>query len=316
MKTRYILIFFVLMGLFSCETLIDIRVPESERKIVMSGKLSPDSLVVVSLLKSTNAADTIRLVFIPVEDGLVQLFEDDRLIGNLEYLPREQNWLQGFYRLPGFYPVAGKTYRLEATSGELAPVSAETIILPPVTPESIEISSESGTISWDDLYIKVKLKDPAAEENFYGFSVKSTHKRYDGQTHQLTDSLVTRQMGVNLVDVNDAVGNMNLIDVSTEARIGGALLFSDELYNGKEYSLKFDLSTFEYSRIDTAWLDISFEHISKSYYLFGSSYGKSRMFAGGSFMEPISVYTNVEHGLGILASGNAIHRRLMVVFNN
>jgi hypothetical protein len=88
--------------------------------------------------------------------------------------------------------------------------------------------------------------------------------------------------------------------------------FSDELFNGKEYSLKFSFNSSTYIYKDQTYnqtskvpikqeLNIELQSISESYF----KYLRSQSASASTiefFSEPVQIYSNVKGGIGILGS--------------
>ena len=117
-------------------------------------------------------------------------------------------------------------------------------------------------------------------------------------------------------------GNSNKNEFSLDGSSSNEYnVFSDEILNGKEYTLSFstnqntavalpgyDLNNITRENLKTE-VYIDLQSISKSYYL----YLKSRSASSNSnnfFSEPIQIHNNVEGGIGILGSYSSNVRKI------
>ena len=144
--------------LASCEKVVYINLKDSDRKIVVSSLLCPDSNLVVSVSVTTlfarldeywNNYDTVPIVFTDLN-----FYENDRLIGILTHKKTT------FYELPGFRPLPGNAYRVEASYGEMEPAWA-TVTVPDLIPlidfDTTMVRDSSGTIA---VRISLRFADP------------------------------------------------------------------------------------------------------------------------------------------------------------
>lgn len=271
--------------LASCEKIIDITIPDKERKIVVNGLISSGQPVRISLSKSQSVLENDSLIVIPGAD--VRLFKGDAPIGKLK------DSAGGIYTLPGFIPEAGTTYRLTAAGGGLAPVQAFTT-LPAVVP-IVEVDTATLTGEWgqQELRISVKFNDPAGVTNFYGFGVEITNKVYDYNTMTYTGEKETHQAYL--------YGNTDRFLKEESTSFEGKLYFDDLLFDGKTKTVEFGLSDHMYIESDTVWLKVNMEQVDKPFYLHILSYNSYQQANGNPFSEPVQVYTNVEGGYGIFS---------------
>lgn len=171
---------------------------------------------------------------------------------------------------------------------------------------------------------KLTIKDNGNQNNYYRLIVRSVS--FTGTWNYNTNKIDTVE-NKNLpqysaFDFTDVVsGNIKdpLADTGTSP-VGELLsnpsniynVFSDEIFNGKNYTLKFStnektdhyfsIESLRYSAGNTLKnkVYISLQSISKEYYLYLKTRSASK--ATNYFSEPIQVYTNINGGIGILGS--------------
>ena len=89
--------------------------------------------------------------------------------------------------------------------------------------------------------------------------------------------------------------------------------FSDDLFNGKEYELKFSsyivVDQKDYNGYDSQYrkevrstFNIYLQQISPDYYLYARSSGAAKNLSGNPFVEPIQIHSNIINGIGVLGS--------------
>jgi len=287
-STRLVL-FLIISALMSCEKIIDITIPDRDRKIVVNGLISPDKPVSVNLSRSLSVLETDTLDFISGAE--VTLFHGNDQVGKLK------EGYSGNYYLTDFLPQVGESYRLTASAGDLTPIEA-TALVPAVVP-FMEVDTTTLTGEWGqkELRLRIKFHDPAGIKNIYAFGVDMTFKEYDYNTMTWTGKKNTQP--VYLFGNNDQF----LQDESHEFQ--GKLFFDDKLFDGMEKSVEFGLSDYTYFNSDTIWLTVRMEQIDPSYFLYIVSSEAYQQANGNPFSEPVQVFTNVNHGYGIFGGSSA-----------
>ena len=145
-----------------------------------------------------------------------------------------------------------------------------------------------------DCEFKIKMKDKGNEKNYYRLAVvrKST---FEGES------------GYEFVHITDNIDPeaYSSDPLQTEDDSNPFCVFSDDIINGKEYTLKFKLSqnviTFYNRPKETKQeLIIALQQISKDYYL----YLRTRAVANEDnvFSEPVQIHCNIKNGLGVFGS--------------
>lgn len=277
-----IIIISVAVLAMSCEKIIDIDIPDNEKKIVVNSVFCPDSLIWVNVSKSLNILDDQNVKFI--ENAKVQLFEDGEAVEDLLYFGG------GFYRSMSFRPVHGKTYQVLVSSEGLTSVNAENEVPTPVHFISIDTSS-SRFNDMDVVECKMRINDPANEANYYLLSVRRLFRYMDYDS-----TFISEIISPLWLESNDPV-------VEEWIDYGSGLLFSDDMIDGKNYDFSFMLYMWDLadSETDSAKVYFNLFSISKDYYLYAKSYQMNRISAGNPFAEPVQVYSNVNNGIGVFA---------------
>ncbi len=301
----------VAMGLLacSCESVLFIDLEESDKLIVLNGAISNDSTVRVQVSRTRHILDNAKVL--PLDKAFVRLYSGSTLIEQLSY---EAN---GYFRTKSFTPEVGQIYTIEVENAGYEPVSASSPVPPPVAIESIDtslITIEFGDQYWSSkttlLQFDLTLHDPPGVENYYMLNVETdrSYTRWRDTTVVIVDSLFygnqwnyyPRDSIYILEDIirfKDA-SHFGSEDIIVEAITDNGILFSDQLIDGKTYSLRGRILSESLSSADSALVHFRLHSISESYY----KYLKSRQLHYQSkddyLAVPVIVYSNVEGGTG------------------
>jgi len=294
MKRLACLILLVAILTGACDKIIDISVPDKSRKIVLNALLNPDSLVSVQLTQSKSILEDNQVLLL--EEAEVELFENDQLVGGLEYEG------YGYYGMRDFQPEINKSYRLEVKHPVLDAVHSE-VKLPPLVP-ILDVDTARYLDEYDnDRYsLNVGISDPQGEDNYYAMSIAITSRVYDWNTQELTDSTETFMIYFHSIDQGDVAGS-DIVQNDINYYIDDKLFISDDIFDGQdhEFALAIDYYFLEF-KSDTIMLDVRLDHIDPSYYFYSVSKRKYYQADGNPFSEPVQVYNNVENGFGIMSA--------------
>jgi hypothetical protein len=303
--TKYILLLgAVLIVASSCEKIIDIDIPEGERKIVVNGLISPDNHVTINLSRSLSVLEENNFVFLETAD--VTLSESGTEVGKLSYLG------SGFYTLPNYLPVAGSEYTLTVDYAGLQSVSAKAMIQNPIEFGPIDTTSIFDEWGGSSLEIDFSFIDPS-ETNYYAIGVNASHKVFNWETMTYDDSIVSYPAGFRFLESGDGLQGLLLEDGAT-TYFGDKVFFSDDLFNGKRFDVSLGMWKGFYGA-DTVNIEVFLEHVSEPYYYYAVSSGKYNQTNGNPFSEAVSVYTNIENGFGIFSAYSSFSRNLQLVFD-
>jgi len=312
MKPFLIVSVTIVLFLTGCSKVIDIKIEEEDLKIVLSGLICPDSTVIVHISRSSQVSgdypeDTGKLEPDSMIVDPVSLYENDRFIGELQYR------IKSYYELPGFKPSPGKTYRLEASSGELKPVSATVVV-----PEMADLTSFDtlwipNMVTNPTIRVSMQLSDPPDQENYYALNVLRIQRYYDGQTNRFTDSIVAYGYPAKLNGKADGELELDFLDVNRDVYLDGKLFFSDQFFDGKIFHMSFDILKNSIGRMaDTVLFRVNVQQVDKSYYDYAVSYQKYFSARNNPFTEPVQVYSNVTDGYGLFSAYNCARKEFVV----
>lgn len=157
----------ITIGLFGCEDVIDITLPESPPKLVIDASINwykntaGNNQFVKLSLTTPYFEKNIR----PATGAEVYITHN-----NSTYIFMEED-STGIYRTNNFIPELLATYELTVNYGGETYKGTEQLL--PITPITRVQQTREGGISGDDYEIKAYYQDPADEENYYLFKFEN-----------------------------------------------------------------------------------------------------------------------------------------------
>ncbi|MFN7012862.1 MAG: DUF4249 domain-containing protein, partial [Bacteroidia bacterium] len=281
-----LIVFFSGINLFtSCESVIDMKLPEQPPKMVVNSFFTPDSIIMLHLSKSQFVLKNQELK--PITDGNISLFENGKFIGKFTHINK------GFYYLPGFFPKTNSQYTLNAESSGLKSVEANEII--PGKPIINRIDTSSSYYEGENYKdFIVYIEDNANEENYY--QVDLLGKRYDYIYDSLTYDII------DSVEIYERVFFTSRDLVFEDQGASSQAVISDKIFNGAIYPLRLSVSSYmfdEYGYTGYFEITVQLKQVSKAYAQYLFTYSKNRY--SDPFSQPVQVYSNVNNGFGIFA---------------
>lgn len=319
------IIFFVFT---SCQKNIEFNDEISKPMVVVHSFLSPDSVVSAHVsLSRFFLNDTIH--FQDINNADVDVIVN----GALKY--KMSRISDGQYR-GTFKPAIGDVVKLLVKVPNMNDVSSETSFEKPPVIISVDttkinqsiyytVLENKDTLSSESLfniYYTLKFSDSGKEKNYYRLIVRRREHSYRFEWGEPVEKIYEAYY-FNFTDVvsgnytNNSPITGSITGENTDASSSNKYnVFSDELFNGKTYSLTFNTNYSLFKRYSKYSLDsefklnggaaekievfISLQSISKDYYY----YLKSRSASGGDdfFSEPIQIKNNIVGGIGFLGS--------------
>lgn len=280
------LILLVVLCLTSCENFfsstIEVDPPEHEDRMVLHAFATPnDSVLAVGVARSSGLLERIDDRS-KVNDATVDLYEDGELISELTAIVTNEDEP---FNYVAFKPAGresifqnGKTYEIRAEHPDFQTISSSQTV-----PDRVEIikatlddeqrPTPDGGLAYS---VTIEFNDPAGIENFYEIKLYNLIPVDNGQ-------VIEDQMYLESTDFG-----------TSESAYGNGLLLRDNAFDGQKYTLSI---LFYNEPFD---IRLQWNTITEDYYLYAKSitdYWNAGDF--GFFAEPVSVYTNVENGLGL-----------------
>jgi hypothetical protein len=292
----------MLLGLFSCQK-ENISI-NTERKIVINGLITTDSVFNVNISYSLNFSDTLVFGENSIDNAFVFIYENSILIDSLKYRPNisvnlgADIYLPSNYASKSKYPLIGHEYEIRIKKVNYPEASAKAYI-PTPTPFSI---IDTATIYltkpveyWESnvrLKCDLEVADPGNISNYYVLYV-----------YRKPDFLGTSNMEFSCKD-----------PIAEELKHGTmmeGLTFSDVSFNGQKHRLSLVLDGryigkpfFEEYEIYPAQKKIIYFRlysVTKEYYDYLQTVNLYYKNYINPLAEATQVYSNVEGGYGIFA---------------
>lgn len=289
----FIIVLSVVIILASCETVVDIDVPQESPSLVVNGHLNTDSSSISFHLSKTDFILS-ESDFESISGANVALKENGEEVGSF------RETADGVYS-SDVAPVMGNTYELTVAKEGFNTVTAIGNI-PNETIEIIDVSVEE--VDRDGFFenlVKVKIKDPGEVSNFYEVGIFSYEPVYDFETGELNEE--------------DSVINFVYLELEgtefedSPEKFGNTVLVEDLFFNGLEYEFNLLVNSYYFSGDpffdddddDEKTLYVTVRNTSEDYYEYVRSVKIQNWNDGDPFAEPVIVEGNIQNGFGIFA---------------
>lgn len=315
-----------LLIFLSCVKEDTIKIKIGEPKLVLNAGIKPGQEITAFLTQSAAAGSSLQDLELKTPPT-IRVYINNEFKGNMITEKEEETdgyygeLIKGLYSLPEIKPATGDRVRLEAEAIGFETVSAEIKI--PEAPEMLLVDTVrylSGYSNQEKMRLYIKLKDKPQENNYYRAILKSQMSdEGDGsvtpRTNQFYEEYVYDYGSYNvMVDYEDIVFTtdlpMHILNGSRQNYYG---IFSDNLFNGKEYILRLSFSTYFYNYTtkeedNKAKYRLRLISITEDYYNY---YKQSNLlsFSVGSIQlapsrEFLNTYSNVNNGFGLVFAYN------------
>lgn len=283
----YLILFFFSFLIVSCETTVEVKLPDQESKIVVNATISPDSVLAVHISRSVGALENKQKSII--YSAKVKLYEND--VFKEELLLNSQ----GFFSSPSlFKPKPENNYKIEVSASNYKSVVAVSKVPIIVIPASItyidsaftENDPFSGNKEWYS-QIDVTINDDASVTNYYAIQLLQQTPIFDTLNNIIAYSLYPIYIKTN---------NPNAEVTDTDCMI------SDEFFSGSSYKISINTSTYNIANDSISTYYLYFKNISNELYLYKKTLNKYYNANGNPFAEPVRVYSNIENGMGIFCA--------------
>ncbi|MBI2968605.1 MAG: DUF4249 domain-containing protein [Bacteroidetes bacterium] len=268
----------------ACEMVVDIDMPDHKPVLVINSLFNSDSIFRVAVSHSIGIQEDASDIT-NIENATIEILENNISLGSLSWLPI------GFYTNPLIKITAGASYEIRVSAGDYPAVtSTNTIPLAKmIIIKQVKDSVKIGEAQMEQYVteVTIEIPDQAAEVNFYAIQIYAEDTFYSSWD----DSVWVNSYFLNLSTRDPVLGQ-------TE-EYTQMLKFSDELFNGKNYSAIFYFEETDKNSIDSVFL--YFYSLSSSYYYYSVTKDLYYRTHNNPFSEPVQVYTNIENGLGIFA---------------
>lgn len=318
-------------GLMSCIKVIDLESLRPDPTLVVNSVAVVGEPLEVSVSRTWFFTDDHPNV--ALRDAEVKLFVNGTFKEMLRFQEGDEAFNTKGYFVSDFTPVAGDRIQLEALHPELGEARAETVVPDPAPIVKANMTIVNGGFSVYDTngsaIFQVTIKDDPSRNNYYLLRLEEgipifdgIEKKYTGayEWEPVSPNYATEPVfGQSLTALDQILGNDWISGYEGRA-------FSDELFNGEEYTLRITEERYServYVAQDSMWigqfdeadyrpiphrLRVYLHSISEDYYRYlkvlqdKETDSVSNTLIDGGLAEPIRVFSNIEGGVGILGS--------------
>jgi hypothetical protein len=145
--------------------------------------------------------------------------------------------------------------------------------------------------------VSVTLQDVPGEKNYYEFAIFNTRKYlsgiFDPATGQVTFDTIEYTRSYSFEENNN--------DPSLRTGVGNSALLSDQFFDGQPYTFKGRFVDYNFGNVIDSSGNYTFmvRQCTEEYYRWSRSYFQQFNTQGNPFAEPVSVFNNLENGLGV-----------------
>jgi hypothetical protein len=289
------LLLFLSSLLLGCEKTITVDLPDLEPRIVLNSNITPNLSPWAYVSKLSADIDNSSL-----NNATVQWYENGNLIGTLPY-NNTVSYSGAVYIAPALFntPQVGNTYTIKVSAPNLPDAEATQTIPPTVSLQNPQFTHHIYLLN-DRYYnrLQATLHDDPNSENFYRFSFytyRSLYQIYDGE--YLSE---------------ESARNMDFaLQGSNGFWHGHYYYVSDQYFNGESKTFNFDMSDYYNYENDTITLIAISQQLSPDLYYYAQDIEAGQ---GDTefFNEPVTVYSNVQNGIGIFGAFSSDTLRLVI----
>ncbi len=301
---RYLLSVLLLLTLLSCETIIEIAPPDYQTEVVVTSHFNPDSVWSVALHRSSTIGIKQDVSKLYELDAFITIMSGPNLVDSLYYDGK------GLYKSASFkYPLPKTLYTLNVDIPGQPRLHASSSAPPRTLITNYKIELQGSVVETPvdrvGLYnIWIEFED-APSRNMYEIGIyRYIAKQVLGGLP--ADSIYQRQDKFESLGPGWYCGFQSALEVDVEFRGGPGvsctrLVVTDRNFSGRKHewsgTLELAFSTNE-SRGNNKVL-LLLTSYSNDYVEYARTLAENQ--DAGPFFEPISVYSNIDGGLGIFA---------------
>ncbi len=317
MKVKVIYICFIALIISACEsTVTNFKFKEKDPKLVIIGFAGADTTPEMHVSRSISLTES--LGYYPIKNAIFKIYNNssNSLLGVLDIDTND------YYTNPNIYFQAGESYRVEVEAEGFTKVTANFDV-----PEITNIIDVSTSImqerdQYEDYYseyfdVKVQIETSTEEteyfevelfENYisyeyddFGVVVDSSYEiRSSGFYSQGTNIAAIREFGDNYFLASQEYQIMGEgVYLSNEFEKGNVLNFNLEIPIDTYYSYYDDPHIFDPSSSLYSYV-LYFNRIDENTFEYAASRARQGETEYNPFVEQVSIFTNVEKGLGIV----------------
>lgn len=293
--------------LVSCESNVkDFVIKKPDDKISILGIAMADSTPLFFVTNNIGLENS--LLFPPLKDVKVDLLLNNAIVGTLSL--NDSNW----YSLENYKLVPGSDYVLKASAPGYKDVTAEFSV--PVLPE-MTVSDTNLKLGYDpdcmgcgqSYYFEYEINfmnQPGIDE-YYSVEIIKKGKFSDPADPMIKQFIenatpLTLYSNAPYIETSRTYGDDYYNRSANEEASGYAFYFSDRLLNEGQNLLKLKTEIYAYygDSIPNIEYVLIFKKIDYNMFEYVQSKGRNYNAEDNPFVQPVSIYNNVENGLGLV----------------
>ena len=316
-------IIIICLFLFSCEKVVDLNIPEHTPMLVVNGMLDTDSIPSI-FISSSQGAFSNNPIPGCILDANVLLYEDDVLLGQMmldanqvdTFMILEDSWYGQIntesisYYTYDINPKAGSTYSIDVSHTDYESVYATTTIPNNIELIDFNVIDNASDTSIYNATLNVVFQDNANQNNYYRIRLFLQTEGEYWEQDSSDYEVVRKRSSLPLYSNDPSLSQGIPWDGYTFS--GRTALFNDNLFNGQEKEISFDM---EYKLAGIEYGDslfLQFTSFSEEAYNYFNSIELNRdQFISPFGTEPVPVFSNVENGIGLFAGGNSMYFQIL-----
>jgi len=317
---RNLISIFVISFLFSCETVVQIELPDEPERIVVNALAAADStwLFRITASKGPLEEENYLNTFKPIKNAQVTLKDAEGNDHKIAYKDATPDYIDcEFDNCDEFAvytstskTVENKVYTLEVSANGFPGVKSRFQVPRRVMIDAVEFGEpnlvSSEYYSYSEVNGSIFFQDPPNEKNYYLMEVYAQLKQYLYQYDESTRETIIVDSSyyynaIYLTSPDPSIINIGVDDIDDH------LLINDNLIDGNEVKLNFTAEInagFDINgrKIAPEKLVVFLKHISEDYYNYLLTYENYLYASGNPFAEPVQIASNIQNGLGMIAA--------------
>ena len=311
---KKILIFLCSILLFSCqEQVVELDIPGHTPFLVVNGILDTDTLMFLHVSNSVGSFQQGEIN--SISDANVLLYENNIFLDSMRVDFNNQDFINIFEdgpfwaadeNKPIYYysydalPQFGSTYSVEISHPNFETVYAQTKVPNEIQLAELEIVDNSDQSEDYSSTLNLSFFDDPNTNNYYRINL------YRNTQYEDDSGVIVRKEYPLELFSNDPSFSQG-IPFDGYSFSGRRVFFSDDLFNGMQKEISFDFDyKIDYETKETITLQLtSFSEEAFNYY--NSMENNNDRFFSDIGTEPVPIFTNVENGAGVFASGNSVY---------
>lgn len=292
MKNNILIVLIAFLFLQSCQdfftTTIKVDPPEHTEQLAIHGFFTAqDSLLKVSVATTVGLLGDTRDDINQVNDATVEVFSGATKVATLLNNTNQSStdFYNFYFDLGAPLSQFGSEFELRVSHPDFPTASVTQQLPTEVIPEEITYIENAGVDEegYPASGFDIKINDPAGEDNYYEITllvVDTTFGNIYGYPQYLSSIDPATSRGVNYDE----------------------LIISDDNFDGSDYTLRVTFDNYVTNQL----LIVQWNSITRDQYLYSKSIKAYRDASdfGGPFAEPVSIYSNIDNGLGVFGVKN------------